>query len=334
MQKSHDALAQSNAFTIHPPPPPPPTPTPTPTQSGGFFLHIFFKKLLQYPTPTRLSHVHKARWLPPIRLQLLQYPPPCPHMQTEPGGFHHLIYSSCKTPQPFIHRHSPTTSTTTFTTLTISVFLFILDACWLPPSSSFFVSRIFFTKPPTAGKTNWISLKFVSNDSKPALIQIMAWQWTGAKPLSEPMMVYLLTHKGNNHVIKKFNCIRQEWSLTLAQFICILTVISIFIISHMVANWFVINQRWGFFFLRDESLVIGIIISLVYDHIWGGTLATEKSNKKMININTLRPQENSRQFATTISNSFSWRKKFIFWFKLHLCLFLRVQLAINQDWFR
>ena len=42
-----------------------------------------------------------------------------------------------------------------------------------------------------------ISLKFVSEgpiNNIPALVQIMAWRRPGAKPLSEPMMVCLLTH--------------------------------------------------------------------------------------------------------------------------------------------
>ena len=42
-----------------------------------------------------------------------------------------------------------------------------------------------------------ISLKFVSKvpiNNIPALIQIMAWRQPGDKPLSEPMMVNLLTH--------------------------------------------------------------------------------------------------------------------------------------------
>ena len=41
------------------------------------------------------------------------------------------------------------------------------------------------------------SLKFVPKDpinSIPALVQIMAWRRPGDKPLSEPMMVSLLTH--------------------------------------------------------------------------------------------------------------------------------------------
>ena len=42
-----------------------------------------------------------------------------------------------------------------------------------------------------------ISLKFVPNgrsSSVPALVQIMAWRRPGDKPLSEPMMIILLTH--------------------------------------------------------------------------------------------------------------------------------------------
>ena len=42
-----------------------------------------------------------------------------------------------------------------------------------------------------------ISLKFVpkgSINNNPALVQIMAWRRSGGKPLSEPMMVSLLTH--------------------------------------------------------------------------------------------------------------------------------------------
>ena len=42
-----------------------------------------------------------------------------------------------------------------------------------------------------------ISLKFVpkvSINNIPSLVQIMAWRRPGDKPLSEPMMVWLLTH--------------------------------------------------------------------------------------------------------------------------------------------
>ena len=43
-----------------------------------------------------------------------------------------------------------------------------------------------------------ISLKFVPNgpvNNIPSLVQVMAWRRPGDKPLSEPMMVSLLTHR-------------------------------------------------------------------------------------------------------------------------------------------
>ena len=45
--------------------------------------------------------------------------------------------------------------------------------------------------------TNKISLKFIPQgliNTVPALVYIMAWRQPGTKPLSEPMMVSLLTH--------------------------------------------------------------------------------------------------------------------------------------------
>ena len=42
-----------------------------------------------------------------------------------------------------------------------------------------------------------VSLKFVPKgpiNNIPALVQIMDWRWSGGKPLSEPMMISLLTH--------------------------------------------------------------------------------------------------------------------------------------------
>ena len=37
---------------------------------------------------------------------------------------------------------------------------------------------------------------------------------------------------------------------------------------------------------------------------------------------------------STFSNAFSWMKSFIYWWKFHWSLFLRVQLIITQYWFR
>ena len=58
-----------------------------------------------------------------------------------------------------------------------------------------------------------ISLKFVSRrpiDNIPALVWIMAWRRPGDKPLSEPMMVCLLTH---------IWVTQSQWVKTLSRFL-------------------------------------------------------------------------------------------------------------------
>ena len=78
--------------------------------------------------------------------------------------------------------------------------------------------RIFFYE--NARISLKISLKFVPKvriNIIPALVQIMAWRRPGDKPLSEPMMVSLLTHicvtrpqwvNNTLHVFKPYSCIR------------------------------------------------------------------------------------------------------------------------------
>ena len=60
---------------------------------------------------------------------------------------------------------------------------------------------IFFANRESPNENVWISikisLKFVPEgqiNNIPALVRIMAWCWPGDKPLSEPMMLSLLTH--------------------------------------------------------------------------------------------------------------------------------------------
>ena len=82
-----------------------------------------------------------------------------------------------------------------------------------------------------------ISLKFVPKgplNNNPALVQIMAWRRSGDKPLSEPMMVSLLTHicvtrpqwvKGRDQLlypITSAGCNYQSFSLMLAYGITLL----------------------------------------------------------------------------------------------------------------
>ena len=68
-----------------------------------------------------------------------------------------------------------------------------------------------------------ISLKFVPKgpiNNNPALVQIMAWHGSGDKPLSEPMMVSLLTHicVTRPQWVKRFTkfslTIRVLWDIT------------------------------------------------------------------------------------------------------------------------
>ena len=66
-----------------------------------------------------------------------------------------------------------------------------------------------------------ISLKFVPKgpiNNNPALVQIMAWRRSGDKPLSEPMIVSLLTHICvtrpqwvNSRRDKQFNPVFYNW---------------------------------------------------------------------------------------------------------------------------
>ena len=66
-----------------------------------------------------------------------------------------------------------------------------------------------------------ISLKFVPKgpiNNIPALVQIMAWRRPGDKPLSEPMMVSLLTHicvTRPQWVKMALHCIYYSWNVQL-----------------------------------------------------------------------------------------------------------------------
>ena len=69
-----------------------------------------------------------------------------------------------------------------------------------------------------------ISLKFVTSgpiNNIPALVQVMVWRWTGDKPLSEPMMVSLLTHICLNELSKlQLNLSLCDWLHTTENHSC------------------------------------------------------------------------------------------------------------------
>ena len=56
---------------------------------------------------------------------------------------------------------------------------------------------------------------------------------------------------------------------------------------------------------------------------------------KMASLYWFSPLDKMAVISQTIfSDAFSWMKIFVFWLKFHWSLFLRVQLPINQQWFR
>ena len=98
-----------------------------------------------------------------------------------------------------------------------------------------------------------ISLKFVPKgpiNNSPALVQIMAWRRSGGKPLSEPMMVCLLTHI----------CVtRPQWVMPRA---CnhtpvLLNMISIF--SHILSNYSDPSQTKAWPSHANHNTTLGIL---------------------------------------------------------------------------
>ena len=80
-----------------------------------------------------------------------------------------------------------------------------------------------------------ISLKFLPKgpiNNVPALVQIMAWRWSGNKPLSEPMMVSFLTHI----CVTRPQWVKRCWGYSLCtQTACLSIRIHIIIIK--AAHW-------------------------------------------------------------------------------------------------
>ena len=51
-------------------------------------------------------------------------------------------------------------------------------------------------------------------------------------------------------------------------------------------------------------------------------------------LNYLPSDKMTAIVQAAFSNAFLWMKRFMLWFEFHWILFLKVQLAINQHWFR
>ena len=68
--------------------------------------------------------------------------------------------------------------------------------------------------------------------------------------------------------------------------------------------------------------------------LWCRTYKKSLPIPVMIHLNHLPQDKMAAILQTASSNAFSWMKNFVFWFKFHWNLFLRVQLTIRQHWFR
>ena len=131
------------------------------------------------------------------------------------------------------------------------------------------VKRIFFNENVWISIT--ISLNFVPKvriNIIPALVQIMAWRRPGDKPLSETMMVSLLTHI----------CVtRPQW---------VKLVILSWIDNTLVIDCLLVNFK--------KSLIVISLLDIMFQttgtslHIWISLPAI---------VNTLRPRQNGSHFA-------------------------------------
>ena len=87
--------------------------------------------------------------------------------------------------------------------------------------------------------------------------------------------------------------------------------------------WFLCGQNIVFWWIIFENMSFFSPIYIYRDIEWYETHLNSSPLDKMATI-----------LQTTFSNAFASMKSFVFWFKFHWSLFLRVQLTISQHWFR
>ena len=168
----------------------------------------------------------------------------------------------------------------------------------------------------------------------PALVETMAWRPTGDKPLSEPMIIILLTHvcitrpqwlKTANMVSEITFQTRCIWSISSTH------PSSISLGKVCFSGYFVLlpwkpsnNTMWHFTYVsihnpcfksRPNNILAAMCLP--------SPLLTHWGRDKMDAIS-----------QTTIWNEFSWMKVYNFCLKFHWSLFLRFELTIVQNWFR
>ena len=181
-----------------------------------------------------------------------------------------------------------------------------------------------------------ISLRFVLKgpiNNIPALVQIMAWRRPGDKPLSQPMMVSLLTHI----------CVTRPQWVNLGD-------TAMRSVRYMYIFWPLVPSR-GIYSHYYYYFDPGVILVHSWFIAWTATVshrtAVPHSSYHLLGmfewslslhscvcIKTLRPSKMVIISQTTLANAFSWMKMLKFPLIFHWSLFLRVQLVIFQHWFR
>ena len=92
------------------------------------------------------------------------------------------------------------------------------------------------------------------------------------------------------------------------------------------------SAKWRLFCLGLNLLNISISITWI-SHM-AGTRELKLYYGSSLSVITLRPRQNGCQFADDVLKCIFFNEIFEFWLKFHWILFLRVQLAIFQHWFR
>ena len=117
----------------------------------------------------------------------------------------------------------------------------------------------------------WISFAISPNfvpmgtiNNIPALVQIMACRRTSDKPLSEPMMVSLLTHIYASLGINELTDIFQPWKCNYIHYKVLEAIICLFPNSPENEVDFHIVTKWPTFFRQKMKLLLFFWISLLF----------------------------------------------------------------------
>ena len=194
-----------------------------------------------------------------------------------------------------------------------------------------------------------ISLNFAPQgpiNNIPALVEIMAWCQSGDKPLSEPMMVSLLTHI----------CVTLRQSVkTIIHLLQVCTLVvdwssKCHMTSKIISKLYV--QAWNpelvsnaLLWCPSSQTIIHSLSKVYWFRYWYGandgtiplldTMLTQTygftRQHAVYMINSCTPGQNGHHHAGDNWILFSWKKSHIL-IKLHWSLFQRVQIKVTQHW--